>query len=130
MKKWIVMFLCAILLIGSNMPFMPKVQAATMSDVPTNHWVHTAANWAVDNQVMSLQSGKFNPNASITEADLVKMFAQLDVNYPFSNNTDMFYNYYTELNIPLDGSLSKAKRNQPVTRERFAIIYAAMHGMD
>lgn len=130
MNKWIVMFLCAILLIGANMPFVSKVQAATMSDVPKNHWVHTAANWAVDNQVMSLQAGKFNPNAAITEADLVKMFAQLDVNYPFSNTTEMFYNYYSELHIPLDGSLSKAKRNQPVSRERFAIIYAAMHGYD
>lgn len=130
MKKWVVMFLCAILLIGTNLPFMPKVQAASMSDVPTNHWVHQAANWAVDNKLMSLQAGKFNPKAAITEADLVKMFAQLDVNYPFSANTEMFYNYYTELNIPLDGSLSKAKRIQPVSRERFAIIYAAMQGLD
>lgn len=130
MKKWIVMFLCAVLLVGSNIPFMSKVNAASMSDVPTNHWVHTAANWAVDNKVMSLQSGKFSPNAAIIEADLVKMFAQLDAYYPYSVTTEMVYNHYTELNIPLDGALSKAKRNQPVSREQFAVIFAAMHGYD
>lgn len=130
MKKWIAMFFCAVLLMGSNLPFIPKVQAASMSDVPTNHWVHTAANWAVDSEVMTLQAGKFNPNAAITEVDLVKMFAQLDVNYPYNNTPDMVYNYYTDLNISLEGSLSKAKRQQPVTREQFAVVYAAMHGYD
>jgi len=131
MKKYIVMFLCAVLLIGSNLPFSSKVEAATMSDVPKTHWVHNAANWAIDNGVLTLQSGKkFNPNSAISEADLVKMFARLDQNYPYSMNTDMVYNYYGNLNIPLEGNASKAKRSQAVTREKFAKIYAAMNGMD
>lgn len=131
MKKLIVMFLCAVLLIGSYLPFISKVEAATMSDVPKTHWAYTAANWAIDNGVLTLQTGKkFNPNNAITEADLVKMFAKLDRNYPYSMNTDMIYNYYGNLNIPLDGNSSKVKRSQSVTREQFAKIYAAMFSMD
>lgn len=131
MKKIIAILLASILVFASNMPFATEAQAANISDLNKKDARYTAANWAIDNGLLSLYSGnKFNPNNAITEAQLVHMFAKLDKNYPHSYKTEMLYNYYGELHIPLNGTWNVSKRNGDVTRGQFAKIYAAMHGLD
>ena len=131
MRKMFALFLSVVLLLSTWLPFATQVEAATISDVPTSNGKHTAINWAVDNGLMSLYTGnKFDMNGNVSEAEMVAMFAKLDANYKHSLTADMTYLYYADLNIPLQGALSKAKRNSLVTRGDFAVVYAAMNGLD
>ncbi|MFF5994490.1 VWA domain-containing protein [Lysinibacillus sp. KU-BSD001] len=131
MRKTFALFLSFMLLLSTWLPFAAQVEAANISDVPTSNGKYTAINWAVDNGVISLYTGnKFDMNGNVSEAEMLSMFAKLDANYKHSVTTDMTYLYYADLNIPLQGALSKAKRNNLVTRGDFAVVYAAMHGLD
>ena len=131
MRKSISIFLSILLLVSICFPYASSVQAATITDIKKNDSKYAAINWAVDNGLMSLYTGnKFDSNGNVTEAQLLGMFAKLDANYKYSNVADMFYNYYGDLNIPLEGAMSNAKRNSLVSRGDFAVIYAAMKGLD
>ena len=131
MKKTTVLFFSFILLLSTWLPYMPEVEAAAISDVPASNAKYTAVNWAVENGLMSLDAGKkFNLNGNVSEADMLLMFAKLDANYTPSVTTEMAYLYYGDLNIPLKGVLSKAKRSGLATRSDFAVVYAAMRGLD
>ena len=131
MRKTFALFLSVVLLLSTWLPFTTEVEAATISDVPTSNGKYTAINWAVDNGLLSLYTGnKFDMNGNVSEAEMVAMFAKLDANYKHSLTADMTYLYYADLNIPLQGALSKAKRNSLVTRGDFAVVYAAMNGLD
>lgn len=132
MKKIFITIICAILLVASNLPFATTVDASTsIADIKSSTTKDKAARWAVEKGVMSLTNNRFNKNVVMTEQELVSAFAKLDKNYVYSTtNNDMMYNHYTELNIPLKGSLDRAKRNSSITRSDFAIIYAAMFGLD
>ncbi|MGM9945703.1 MAG: VWA domain-containing protein [Lysinibacillus sp.] len=131
MRKTFALFLSVVLLLSTWLPFTTQVEAATISDVPTSNGKYTAINWAVDNGLLSLYTGnKFDMNGNVSEAEMVTMFAKLDANYKHSLTADMTYLYYADLNIPLQGALSKAKRNSLVTRGDFAVVYAAMNGLD
>lgn len=131
MKKAIVLFFSFILLLSTCLPYMTEVEAASISDVPTSNAKYTAVNWAVDNGLMSLNAGKkFYLNGNVSEADMLLAFAKLDANYKHSVTSDMAYLYYSDLNIPLVGASNKAKRTNLTTRGDFAVIYAAMRGLD
>ena len=131
MKKFIVALLCTILLFASNSAFIIDAEAAQIRDIQKSDSQYTAAVWAVDKGVLTLSTGnKFNKNTVMTEASLLTAFAKLDKDYPYTYSTDMIYNYYSELHIPLKGAYDKSKRNAAVTRGDFAIIYAAMFGLD
>lgn len=131
MRKTFALFLSVVLLLSTWLPFTAQVEAATISDVPTSNGKYTAINWAVDNGLLSLYTGnKFDMNGNVSEAEMVAMFAKLDANYKHSLTADMTYLYYADLNIPLQGALSKAKRTSLVTRGDFAVVYAAMNGLD
>ena len=133
MKKVIVTILCAILLFASNAPFAIQVEASTrIADVKTSSEKDKAARWAVKEGIIKLASNnRFNKNGVVTERELLTAFAKLDGNYAYSTtNTDMMYNHYSELNIPLKGALNRAKRSSAVTRGDFAVVYAAMLGLD
>lgn len=131
MRKTFALFLSVVLLLSTWLPFTTEVEAATISDVPTSNGKYTAINWAVDTGLMSLYTGnKFDMNGNVSEAEMLAMFAKLDANYKHSLTADMTYLYYADLNIPLQGALSKAKRNSLVTRGDFAVVYAAMKGLD
>lgn len=133
MKKLFVTFLCAILLFASNIPFAVSVDASTrIADINTNSTKDTAAKWAVNKGVIKLASNnRFNKTKLLTERELLAAFAKLDRNYVYStSNYDMMYNHYSELHIPLKGALDRAKRNSSLTRGEFAVIYAAMFGLD
>ena len=133
MKKSIVTILCAILLFASNATFAVDVHASTrITDVNTSSTKDVAARWAVSKGLIQLTgNSRFNKNGVMSEAELVKAFAKLDHNYSYSlTNNDMMYNHYEELNIPLKGAMDRAKRNSAVTRGDFAVIYAAMFGLD
>ena len=131
MKKVWALFLSMVLLLSVTLPVATQVQAATISDVSTKSSRYTAINWAVDQGLMNLYTGnKFDLSGNVSEAQLVSMIGKLDYNYQHSYTTDMLYNYYGDLYMPLAGTYSKAKRNQLVTRGDFAVIYAAMRGLD
>mgnify|MGYP003456251052 CR=1 FL=1 len=130
MRKTFALFLSVVLLLSTWLPFTTEVEAATISDVPTSNGKYTAINWAVDNGLLSLYTGnKFDMNGNVSETEMVAMFAKLDANYKHSLTADMTYLYYADLNIPLQGALSKAQRNSLVTRGDFAVVYAAMNGL-
>ncbi|MER1999555.1 MAG: VWA domain-containing protein, partial [Lysinibacillus sp.] len=133
MKKVIVTILCAILLFASNAPFAIQVEASTrIADIKSSSEKDKAARWAVKEGIMKLASNnRFNKNGIVAERELLAAFAKLDGNYAYSTtNNDMMYNHYSELNIPLKGALDRAKRSSSVTRGHFAVIYAAMFGLD
>ena len=124
--------LCAILFFASNATFVLEAEAAVqIRDIKTSDAKYKAAKWAVEKDVLQLEAGnRFNKSGVMTEAALLKAFAKLDANYPYTISNDMVYNYYSELNIPLKGAYDKSKRNSAVTRGEFAVIYAAMFGLD
>ncbi|WP_413362916.1 VWA domain-containing protein [Lysinibacillus sp. 3P01SB] len=131
MKKTIVLFFSFILLLSTWLPYMTEVEAAAISDVPTSNAKYQAINWAVDNGLMSLYTGKkFDLNGNVSESEMLLAFAKLDANYKHSTTSDMAYLYYGDINIPLEGAANKAKRSRLATRGDFAVIYAAMRGLD
>lgn len=131
MKKTIVLFFSFILLLSAWLPYMTKVEAAAISDVPTSNAKYQAVNWAVENGLMSLYTGKkFDLNGNVSESEMLLAFAKMDANYQHSLTSDMAYLYYSDLNIPLAGAANKTKRSRLATRGDFAVIYAAMRGLD
>ncbi len=131
MKKLWVVFLSLMLVLSVTLPLTTSVQAATISDVSTKDSKYKAINWAIDNKIMALYTGnKFAMQGNVSEAQALLMFARLDANYIHSYATDMTYNYYTDLHMPLEGSYSKAKRARLMTRGEFAVLFAAMKGYD
>ncbi len=130
LKKLIIVLLCFTVTLSWITP-PQKVEAATITDVKPSNSKYTAVKWAVDNGIMeTYRGGKFQTYTLVTEAQFLSMIAKLDANYSFSYSADMLYNYYSELNIPLNGITNKAKRNANVSRGQFARIYAALNGLD
>jgi len=107
-------------------------QAATkINDVPTNNSKFKAISWAVDNDLLSLNSANnFLPNEHLTEQELVVMFAKLDRNYALTYNDSVAYNFYSDFYLPFNGTYTTANRTKAVTRGQFARIYAAFKGLD
>ncbi|MCY9547449.1 vWA domain-containing protein [Lysinibacillus xylanilyticus] len=107
-------------------------QAATkINDVPTNNSKFKAISWAVDNDLLSLNSANnFLPNEQLTEQELVVMFAKLDRNYALTYNDSVAYNFYSDFYLPFNGTYTTANRTKAVTRGQFARIYAAFKGLD
>ncbi len=120
--------LIIVLLVSTLTPY--TVDAATFTDVSTEDSRYIAINWAVENGYMEKQGTRFKPNEAVTEAGLLKVLAAVDGNYAFSQTDDMRYNHYSSIYIPLNGTLDKSNRNQLVTREQFARIYAATQRYD
>jgi len=105
--------------------------ATTIKDVPTNNSNYKAISWAVDNDLIALNSANnFRPNEQITDRELVLMFAKLDRNYALSYIDSVAYNFYSELFLPFNGTHVTANRSKAVTRGQFARIYAAFKGLD
>lgn len=107
-------------------------QAATsIRDVPSNSNNYKAISWAVDNDLMSLNSANnFLPDEQVTDRELVLMFAKLDRNYALSYIDSVAYNFYSEFYLPFNGTHVNANRSKAVTRGNFAQIYAAFKGLD
>lgn len=59
------------------------------------------------------------------------VFAKLDQTYHLdTENRDIFYSYYKELNLPIFGANSIVRRNASISRGQFAQLYAAVNGLD
>jgi len=105
--------------------------ATTINDVPTSNGKYKAISWAVDNELLSLNSANnFLPNEQLTERELVVMFAKLDRNYALTYNDSVSYNFYSDFYLPFNGTYTTANRSKTVTRGQFARIYAAFKGLD
>ena len=129
-KKAFLSMLCFVLILMTSAPAV--TQAATkINDVPTNNSKFKAISWAVDNELLSLNSANnFLPNEQLTEQELVVMFAKLDRNYALTYNDSVAYNFYSDFYLPFNGTYTTANRTKAVTRGQFARIYAAFKGLD
>lgn len=132
MKKIMAIVLSSLLLFSSVLPVSTTEAASnTITDIPTNNAKYKSAKWAIDNELLELYTGgKFQTFTLVTEWQMLTMIAKLDKNYNFSYDKDMLYAYYADLNIPLYGITSAAKRNANISRGHFARLYAAMNGLD
>ncbi|MFJ8512555.1 vWA domain-containing protein [Lysinibacillus xylanilyticus] len=129
-KKAFLSMLCFVLILMTATPAV--TQAATkINDVPTNNSKFKAISWAVDNDLLSLNSANnFLPNEQLTEQELIVMFAKLDRNYALTYNDSVAYNFYSDFYLPFNGTYTTANRTKAVTRGQFARIYAAFKGLD
>lgn len=128
-KKIALVLVCLVVAFAWITPV--NTEAATINDVKPSNSKYTAVKWAVDNGIMqTYKGGKFQTYTLVTESQFLSMIAKLDTNYSYSYSADMLYNYYNELNIPLNGYTNKTKRNANVSRGQFARIYAALNGLD
>ncbi|MGE8003167.1 vWA domain-containing protein [Lysinibacillus sp. NPDC093216] len=129
-KKAFLSLLCFVLILMTATPAVTQA-ATTINDVPTNNGKYQAISWAVDNDLLSLNSANnFLPNEQITERELVVMFAKLDKNYALTYNESVAYNFYSDFYLPFNGTYTTANRSKAVTRGQFARIYAAFKGLD
>lgn len=129
-KKALLAMLCFMLLLMTATPTVTQA-ATTIRDVPTNSNNYKAISWAVDNDLMSLNSASnFLPNDQVNDRDLVLMFAKLDRNYALSYIDSVAYNFYSDFYLPFNGTHVNANRTKAVTRGQFAQIYAAFKGLD
>ena len=116
------------LIFSSFFPY--QILAAETTDVSSSDIRQGAINWVIDNGYMEAPNGKFSPESEVTEEELLTLFSKVDIEYAFSSTTDMYYNYYHSLNIPLKGVTNKANRKKTITRGDFARIYAATQRYD
>ncbi|WP_431811980.1 S-layer homology domain-containing protein [Lysinibacillus sp. FW12] len=129
-KKALLSLLCFMLLLMTATPVVTQA-ATTIRDVPSNSNNYKAISWAVDNDLMSLNSANnFLPDEQVTDRELVLMFAKLDRNYALSYIDSVAYNFYSEFYLPFNGTHVNANRSKAVTRGQFAQIYAAFKGLD
>ncbi|MGE7912891.1 VWA domain-containing protein [Lysinibacillus xylanilyticus] len=129
-KKAFLSLLCFVLVFVTATPAVTQA-ATTINDVPTNNSKYKAISWAVDNDLLSLNSANnFLPNEQITERELVVMFAKLDRNYALTYNDSVAYNFYSDFYLPFNGTYTTANRSKDVTRGQFARVYAAFKGLD
>lgn len=129
-KKVFLSLLCFVLVLMTATPAVTQA-ATTINDVPTNSSNYKAISWAVDNDLLSLNSANnFLPNEQVTERELVVMFAKLDRNYALTYNDSVAYNFYSDFYLPLNGTYTTANRSKAVTRGQFARVYAAFKGLD
>lgn len=129
-KKALLSLLCFMLLLMTATPVVTQA-ATTIRDVPSNSNNYKAISWAVDNDLMALNSANnFLPDEHVTDRELVLMFAKLDRNYALSYIDSVAYNFYSEFYLPFNGTHVNANRSKTVTRGHFAQIYAAFKGLD
>lgn len=129
-KKAFLSLLCFMLLLMTATPVVTQA-ATSIRDVPSNSNNYKAISWAVDNDLMSLNSANnFLPDEQVTDRELVLMFAKLDRNYALSYIDSVAYNFYSEFYLPFNGTHVNANRSKAVTRGNFAQIYAAFKGLD
>lgn len=129
-KKALLLLACFVLAFMTLTPSV-TLAATTIQDVPTSNSKYKAISWAVDNDLLSLNSANnFLPNEQVTERELVTMFAKLDKNYALSYNENVAYNFYSDFYLPFDGTHVMANRSKSITRGHFARIYAAFQGLD
>ncbi|WP_342558817.1 vWA domain-containing protein [Metasolibacillus sp. FSL K6-0083] len=132
MKKTWMIILCSVLVLATWLPLTAPANAAavSISDVDKNSEKYTAAQWAVEQGLVQLSGNKFQPNATVSEQQMLMMVAQLDKNYHFSYTNDMIYTYYADLNLPIYGANNAGRRTANATRGQFARLYAAMNSLD
>lgn len=135
MKKLLALLLSCLLVFSVVFPFgATETEAASkqISDISKKNSKYKAAKWTIDNDYLQLYKGnKFQSGTLVMEWQMLQFLAKMDKNYHFNtNDKDMLYEYYGDLNIPLYGVNNKSKRNANISRGHFARLYAAVNGLD
>ena len=77
MKKLLVgLFAAGVVAMSTTVPTF----AANISDVTANYWASKEINNVVDNNVMSLTGGKFNPEGSVSRVEFVQALLKVLTN--------------------------------------------------
>lgn len=133
-RSYIVTLLCVCLL-SSNTSGV-NAQLRRFSDT-NNHWAYQTIQWGVQNAIVEgYPDGTFKPDKFVTEAEFLKMIIQLykPVSFQskgdFAHWADPYYMFATDMNYPVNGTLSTSKRNLPITRQQVANIIVGTQGVN
>lgn len=65
-------FLALILVVSIAVSLLPVANAATFSDVPSNHWAYSAVDYVSTNEYMvGTEDNLFDPNGTLTKAQVI-----------------------------------------------------------
>lgn len=105
--------------------------SATFKDVKKENPHYNDILWAKEKGIVNGQANNlFNPGGNITEAELVKIFAEYfqlkSTSYKLPNEkthwSDTYYNIMADYKVPLFGYSDISLRNKPIDREHFAMV--------
>lgn len=135
--SWIIA--TGILLIGLMSVSMnaSAASASTMTDIPSGSWYESAVQYCLNNNYMSGESEtKFNPNGTVSRAQMVQVLYNLEGQPGLAGAPDVFddvdiTNWYFRAvtwakakNIASGTGASTFEPNAPVTREQVATFFA------
>ena len=135
--SWIIA--TGILLIGMMGVSMnaSAASASTMTDIPSGSWYESAVQYCLNNNYMSGESEtKFNPNGTVSRAQMVQVLFNLEGQPGLAGAPDVFddvdiTNWYFRAvtwakakNIASGTSATTFEPNAPVTREQVATFFA------
>ncbi|ATP38710.1 hypothetical protein CSE16_00945 [Solibacillus sp. R5-41] len=131
MKKIIL----TIMVLFSYNGFTLLTEAASYSDVSTNHPSYDAIQWAAKNGVASGSNGQFNPTSFVTEAQFAKMYTEF-FQFPSVQNertdsqvwSDLYYDRLSYYNAPVKGTNNSSVRGKSINRGTLAQLIAFAHG--
>ena len=135
--SWIIA--TGILLIGLMSVSMnaSAASASTMTDIPSGSWYESAVRYCLNNNYMSGESEtKFNPNGTVSRAQMVQVLFNLEGQPGLAGAPDVFddvdiTNWYFRAvtwakakNIASGTGATTFEPNAPVTREQVATFFA------
>lgn len=135
--SWIIA--TGILLIGLMSVSMnaSAASASTMTDIPSGSWYESAVQYCLNNNYMSGESEtKFNPNGTVSRAQMVQVLYNLEGQPSLAGAPDVFDDvditdwYFRAVtwakskNIASGTSATTFDPNAPVTREQVATFFA------
>ncbi len=116
MRKLLVgLFAAGVVALSTTVPTF----AAKISDVSTNYWASTEINNVVDNNVMSLTGGKFNPEGTVSRVEFVQALLRVLTN----ENLDV-----TISNIFSDVNASDSYYKDVLRSQQLGLVYGYPDG--
>lgn len=112
-------FLVGLLACGLFATTVIPASAANIADVSSNYWASKEINEVVDDNIMTLSGGKFNPEGSVARVDFVQALLKLLTN----DNLDV-----TISNIFSDVKSADAYYNDVLRSQQLGLVYGYPDG--
>lgn len=130
--------LACVLLVSATVSLNASAaSASTMTDIPSGSWYESAVRYCLNNNYMNGESEtKFNPNGTVSRAQMVQVLYNLEGQPGLAGAPDVFddvdiTNWYFRAvtwakskNIASGTSATTFEPNAPVTREQVATFFA------
>lgn len=130
--------LACVLLVSATVSLNASAaSASTMTDIPSGSWYESAVQYCLNNNYMNGESEtKFNPNGTVSRAQMVQVLYNLEGQPGLAGAPDVFddvdiTNWYFRAvtwakakNIASGTSATTFNPNAPVTREQVATFFA------